>query len=392
MCSPCLHSETNSLYFAILYLLLGMMDVEVLQMLDSLGLLHLCELFQEQCIDMETLQQLDDFDMMQLVPNIGHRSKIKTFIKNQKLCEGNTSKTNEPLDLHQNSNVIPKVFHEEKISPSFEYHEIWTGDCSDDLETKKDIIRVQDVSMLIHSPDRSGECILGAQFHVPCPVQQDIACTEVSTETVEQSISDQPAQKKRRTVNVKLFPENKSLKEFLLANSIGVTLMQAYEQNQSFEPAERQRLVHLIVDGVMEVHTSINKSMFDLLSELIVELFPNETIHCYFVPAKTCKENCKGKLPDRYRNQKRFISKYMKSNKQAVTNNVESALDVSVDEEMQNKIGWLQISCEPWNKVMEYWKATSVVRLRDIQTPGLANRALEKWPALKHDLGYTLVS
>ena len=180
------------------------------------------------------------------------------------------------------------------------------------------------------------------------------------------------------------FMENKTLKEFLMNNSFGNAILTSYETKKELDPTSRKMLVRIIIDGILNRHCTVNSKMFASLSNSIIILFPTEKSEMYYFQRNTGKRLIKGgKLIDRYRNQKKFLSRNSSAN---VTLDVE---DNAVKD--NEKVVWLKTSVSPWSKVLQYWNDTRDVRFTERLSPSPAYKMVESWPILKNDIGYTLV-
>ena len=137
----------------------------------------------------------------------------------------------------------------------------------------------------------------------------------------------------------------------------------------------------------MENNVNLKNSVFQAVSECISSTFPTEDkFTCYTPPHK--KKKSSGKLVDRYSNQLNFFN--INSSRSKRSSPKPSAAPPSTD--VQNKISWLKSSHEPWSTVQEYWAETRSVRLSERGDIGPIVSFLDKWPVLRCELGYTLVT
>lgn len=184
------------------------------------------------------------------------------------------------------------------------------------------------------------------------------------------------------------FENNVSLLEFLNGSSKGQTVVASYNKNQVLDAVDRRMLVHLVIDGLLDRHETVRGNMFLELAEEIVYIFPTEAVSTYYYFNRNISKNIKGKLIDRYKNERQYRQKNKPKNERIV--NIEQPPMVSDD--IQSKINWLRNSQEPWRQVQQYWLQTYDVHYGDFigqkQLPELVNA----WPLLKHAKGYTLVS
>lgn len=98
----------------------------------------------------------------------------------------------------------------------------------------------------------------------------------------------------------------------LISSHEGKHIYESYQKNQFFTYNMRNKLVRLIID--FHIHKNPNEKLsictIQQLAQNIVQLFPNESVHTYFIPYK--KENGhvrpnRGKLWDRYCNVRKDI-------------------------------------------------------------------------------------
>ena len=184
----------------------------------------------------------------------------------------------------------------------------------------------------------------------------------------------------------KLWGEFSSLELFLRSTKYGMGLISKYESNKNFSAADRQKLVQFLMQHLMENNVNLKNSVFQAVSECISSTFPTEDKFTYYTPHK--KKNSSGKLVDRYRNQLKNFN--INSSRSKRGSPKPSAAPPSTD--VQNKISWLKSSHEPWSTVQEYLAETRSVRLSERGDIGPIASFLDKWPVLRCELRYTLLT
>lgn len=327
------------------------MDPLIQKMLRSLNLDSLSNAFIENEVDFKILQSMDNFDLAALVKGIGPRTQIKKFLKEysadkEKLSdEEKQSNEKKPSNEEKQSNVVVQFNEVDELNEADEFNEV-------------DQFNVEQESYNLPAAN-------------PPEVSSDV---EV----------DRP-NKISKNAN-RFFPRNQSLQALLQGCARGMTILESYGKQTKLNSDDRRHLVHLIIDAVLERHNSVSSAMFQELAEAITELFPSEAKGCYFSSGNSARKNSSGKLVDRYRNQKRYLQKNSKKNTPAPSNPSE------FDEDIKESVQWLKHSSHPWLKVVELWTKTSAARLVETMNEGPLSEVVIKWPSLRHDLGYTLVS
>jgi hypothetical protein len=126
--------------------------------------------------------------------------------------------------------------------------------------------------------------------------------------SIRKSDIENPLTKKQRYH--KLFKENHSLESLLMSNIIGISIILKYNQKKLLDRTDRQKLVHLIIDKLMEANPIVSNDMFDEVSDNIVQMFTSEIKTSYYVKFNNGKRCViSGKLVDHYRNLKHYIKK-----------------------------------------------------------------------------------
>jgi hypothetical protein len=230
----------------------------------------------------------------------------------------------------------------------------------------------------------------------PLPTQKVPRVEDTSQQMLTNTSEDQdplPPQKVPRIedANTNFFLHNLSLLQYLQTNPKCKSILQSYDSQNHFDDVDRRKLTHLIIDGLLERHQSVRGIMFVELAGEIVKIFPTESKECYYNHAKVAGKNSTGKLVDRYRNDKKYTRKATKALQKKMKDK-EAEAQWKPSEDVVRKVTWLRHSLEPWSKVAQFWSETSELRFQDRLCASPVHEMLDKWPSLKHDLGYTLVS
>lgn len=308
-----------------------------MKLLVDSKLTHLQDKFNEENIDIECLLSVSNDQLKELVPKMGDRMRLG---KNLKIYR----QQNELLDPMPSTSEVTVM----------------------KSTSTADTIIIEDEDYdLLSSSDAS------------------IVDSSASNSTSQENIPN----KKMKLEESSYFMDAATVKEFLEKEITGRAILNSYIKSGNLTSADRRRLTHLIVDGLLERHQSINKDLFSSLADDICKIFPSECRDIYFLQFNNGKRNItSGKLVDRYRNQRHYVNSRMPK----LVTETPKPKSVSIDTEA--KMLFLQHSTEPWTVVLEYWNDTIQVRQdqRLIEEP--AYLFLEKWPTLKHSLGYLLVS
>ena len=210
-------------------------------------------------------------------------------------------------------------------------------------------------------------------------LQQDTSYTIVETPMIFGNISEIQAV---NIVDQTLFPNGQSVDQVLNSCSMGNMIMSSYSMKKKLTAKERTKVVHILIDSAMECNKTISNEMFASMAKSIKFIFPSENSPTYYTPPLPNKRNSTGKLPDRYRNQRRYSAGYAIKPTSSNDNNRKRKFS-ELSEDSKSKIEWLKNNNEPWSEVIIYWEETREERL--------TLELKESWPALKLPLGHTLV-
>jgi len=341
------------------------MDSETKSMLAELKLDFLSETFIKEAIDFETLKNLSSLDMKELIPSLGHRSRVSNYVKN----------------------IVQSTITLAANDPRFEVLEI---NSQEEMLPNYQICTANDSYGLLPGPSNSSSAQLDASSE---PARKKI----VLASSCDSALTVKPTDVKFNTARKKSssltgFRNNKSLQEFLNNNRKGQLLLQSYSMSGKLIPSMRTDLVHLIVDEVMDVNKRLTSNIADEISDEIVQLFPTECKGAYYYPPKPSKKNSGGKLIDRYRN---ILNKYKQPKISSANINIVTnprVLEADISDDILSKIAWLKSSTEPVTTIQQYWRETAQVRFQDRVKSGPVSEFVVKWPSLKDKRGYFLVN
>lgn len=315
------------------------MDEQTLKLMSDSKILHLKEKFIEENVDMDGLLAATADQIKELVPKLGDRMRLEKFLVLQKK-HNKYSESNSSMSDH---NIVTTMSTEDTLI------------LEPDLDGTYDLISTAEQSF-IDNVASNGSC------------QEKMTPRQIKLE--ESSY----------------FMNAATVREYLMQERTGKSILNSYQINGHLTSSDRRRLVHLVVDGLLERHQNINKTMFASITDDICNIFPSENKNVYYMEIDNGKRKITaGKIVDRYRNQRHYFnSRKLKPVPQTHTK--------PISKSMEEKVSFLQHSTEPWAQVLEYWQDTTEVRRdqRLIEEP--AHQFLDKWPALKHSLGFILVS
>lgn len=358
----------------------SIMDIQ--EILVSLGMECYLKTFTDNQLDFKALCDIDDFDMTGLIPEILYRIRLKKYIKDFKSrnTENDTIKDNNSRSFVNESIA--------RSAPAIQSESIILIDAGKKNTSGKDISVVNEETFTEES--FTEESFTEQSFSEDVSVVIEENCTEDASVVIKETIivNDVPPAKRMRN-QCRYLPKNYSLKEYLESTCKGNLMMDGYRKFGNLDSDRRKALVHYIIDGAMERQESMNAESFVVLSEAIVDLFPTESKTVYYCNNKAAKRNSSGKLVDHYRNCRKKIFKA----KQELQENPKTSDTNAVSKTVQLKINWLKHSNEPWDQVLRYWKDTCSFRLEQRAASNVTiHDIMNKWPSLKHPLGFTLVS
>ena len=176
------------------------------------------------------------------------------------------------------------------------------------------------------------------------------------------------------------------LEDFLNSSSIGAVVLRAQRRFNYISSDQRNHLVRICIDRLIDTHGRLRNEHFEKLSENIVSLFPNESKGVYYIPPNSGKKMSNGKLVDRYRNVRRIITSSSKEDKEQE----KEAEGGEVDTQLKTNLLFLQHNTEPWTKVLECWQTTLTLRKADLSEGTNLKAVFLKWPCLSTNLGWQL--
>lgn len=373
------------------------MDDHCVNILRAADLLHLKQTFIDEEITGELLLDASESELKDLIGKIGERIKLKKIISKEKsklatelvdLSSSLSTADTVIIDEQDISDMgtIPQVSTKDISYSSTSYPQVSVDYITIPAKCNQSLGKENDTNVLEicnpHIENSKPLPVPGTSSGIQRPLLDPSSCTNTM---------------KKIHIEEQLFFKNVlSLKEYLESNSIGRALLSSFDLKGNLDAVERRRLVQTIVDGLLERHASLNAFILSAMSQAIVGIFPNENPSVYFHTNKKGNKNIStGKLTDRYRNQKTFLNKKMRSCKLPTMNtltviNEPSETDESPSE-TEDKVLWLKHSHEPWNKVSRYWNETRSVRFGQRTLSAPAYEFVGEWPIIQHSLGYTLV-
>ena len=84
-----------------------------------------------------------------------------------------------------------------------------------------------------------------------------------------------------------------NLKQFLESSRIGRSILLSYDLKKDLNQAERSRLVHLVVDGIIEIHEKIKNEDFETISGEIMNIFPT----CLLYTSPSPRDKRQSRMP-----------------------------------------------------------------------------------------------
>ena len=305
--------------------------------------------YTENCLDFETFLLLDEKDIKEIVPIVGHRIKLIKFLQEYR---------------KKHMLTVTKDHH----------HGITNETDSKLLSTDSTVI------------------IDGFLDSAPEELHVSFNCEKLPSTICDDStrcVSDEPPTK-QKSLNqalpvsgfTNIFGNDYNLKKFLKSTRTGQAIIGIYEKNYCLKHEEQTRLVHLIADQLCECNNSVSHQQFAAITEEIVQMFPNEVRGAYFVPPGGARRASSGRLVDRFRNQRKLFTRA----KRISVSTVELEIDIDVEEHL----AWLKNSNSPWKTVEELWSKTFQTRYNSMSNS--IHEYIQQYPALQLPLGYTLVS
>jgi hypothetical protein len=100
----------------------------------------------------------------------------------------------------------------------------------------------------------------------------------------------------------------------------GQLVLAQYESTQTLDHSLRCDLVTCIVEEYYNKSLAMSTKEFETMAYKIVDLFPNENVDIYFMPANTSQKKVMGKLSDKYGNFTRKIKAIMNRARNSIQN------------------------------------------------------------------------
>lgn len=369
------------------------------ELLESLDLLFLIQHFENNCIDLKMLLILNDSEIKELVPQIGARRKLTDFVKDYH-------------KVHTGPNVISV-----EVNSSFELKPSTSSlsSASTVIIDKDEFLNTDDdgddcVLSLDNEKSTVGSSIFGAGYRKASTSDSRCSLSLVEeSEASVKSLSDSdsivvevadlsPPAKKLKGMR-RFFPGELTLHDLIQQNSKLSMIRDIHISKGYLLESERRKLVAIVIDKLLDRHTSVTKEMLQELAKNICEEFPSECVSTYFYFNSAVSKNARGKLCDRYHNELKIRRQFRKSlssesgaaNSSASSSATKTVATCPISDEVQTKIKWLKHSQEPWETVILYWMETYQVR-QDQTSNGIPfHQFIQNWPILQHDYGHQLV-
>ncbi|XP_016661383.1 uncharacterized protein LOC100571824 isoform X2 [Acyrthosiphon pisum] len=172
------------------------------------------------------------------------------------------------------------------------------------------------------------------------------------------------------------------------------------KKNNGFLSDEAQNiLTQLLINHLFQDQSKGNDLFFRKISDLIVQVFPEEHKSVYFIPARSegpTQTHAKGKLIERWKNVARRLRTVGAISSSSVVKNLQlTATDISFSEDTLAIKRWLANEglTENFDVVLSKWQLTYELRKHEILNS--SNKYLadlfESWPALQCPIGYELI-
>ncbi|KAG8201411.1 hypothetical protein JTE90_024284 [Oedothorax gibbosus] len=326
-----------------------MADAGCANLLKAWGFADLVQKFQDEYVDEEALKSLTPDLCAELVPRIGQRAKFLSYLKLYQ----------DSFNLNESANTSECTLDESDLEISLDCSSSASADCSS----------FQSIDSI--------------------PQSNTTTNLEPSLKKPKLELLDW-----RKTIFVS--KENCNVIEVLKADPQGLVVLNSYSISQHLTSCNRRKLVDVLVKHCVKTYGRLLNRDFDILSSLIVQVFPTEDQEIYYVPPGACAKISSGKLPSKYRNLIRVLktANVLISNSKAVQDNKSEEFCEEPSEELSEKLTFLKYCNDPWPKVESYWDDTYEVRVSQFQSDieGKVFRILEDWPSLKQPLGFTLIN
>ncbi|XP_025201441.1 uncharacterized protein LOC112598971, partial [Melanaphis sacchari] len=280
---------------------------------------NIIDRFKEEEIDKESLLNLTQEMLKELIPKIGLRAKIYNNILLEK----------------QTKQQIPEVGTDMKNITSgsnnnnININEIQTFEIVDDV----------DENIIIYNNDNN------------IPMNQ---------------LTDKIIKSK----------EQNDVYKILIKYEEGNTILKYFEQHQILSSTLKNKMTYLIISHCLKESLTKKISTFTLaqLSESITQLFPSESKESYYIPYK--KEGNKvtpnrGKLWDKYCNMRKVIRKItsvttVTSTETNLISNIPQISSTVENENIEDDLLWLKNNINPWDTVITKWKCTFSYRYNNL--------------------------
>lgn len=142
----------------------------------------------------------------------------------------------------------------------------------------------------------------------------------------------------------------------------------------------------------------IKTSQFIKAAQEIAAFFPGETVETYYMPYKPSRHGlrrqpARGKLWSRYINLKAAlrIANAACNERSSTPINSETVSRINATEKLEEKLSFLKVALEPFDKILSYWEDTYDIRKKAYGESELYD-IFKEFPCLKLNFGIELVS
>ncbi|GAB0095787.1 hypothetical protein DMENIID0001_112110 [Sergentomyia squamirostris] len=184
------------------------------------------------------------------------------------------------------------------------------------------------------------------------------------------------------------------LREKLMTTPRGKDVLDLYTEHKALDSSAKSQLTHEIVDPYVFGGRKMTVTDYMHYASEIEKTFPNEEKELYYIQASD-GHRARGKLLDRYDNQKRRSSsrrKKMKNINMAQPSHVPAIDDLEDDDESNVNLKQSLMDGDlPWDTVINYWLKTCKRRMLDLKKTKSLTSFFEDWPKCLEPQGYELI-
>ncbi|XP_063376065.1 uncharacterized protein LOC134679525 isoform X2 [Cydia fagiglandana] len=191
-------------------------------------------------------------------------------------------------------------------------------------------------------------------------------------------------------------PREIDITTILNDNNHGKLVLARLKTCKKLDATFRSHLTKSIVEWYLKHNECMKKEDFMVIAEAIQVFIPTELKETYYIPGLKYNNKyrpAKGKLIDRYNNQRRLLKRegvLGRKRKLQIENIDQEHSDIEEDEET---VIWLQYNKEPFQEVKDKWLQTRKYRIQTDYKNSTKNLQdiLKKYPLLKQSFGFQLI-